>query len=188
MNYLQDVDRARDEVTASSAGGAPFLIAFGTTILLTALASFALPVRMAALVLLFQGNIALPLAWLLQRRMATASLSRDNPLRVLSIQVAMSQIVALPAVLIVYSFAPWAVPAAFAAVGAGHFVPYAWLQRTPVYIGLAIAISVGSSLITAVLRDRAFAPVLLFMSACYAISATLILRSRIVRETPTAEH
>ena len=186
MNQLENVNTARDEVSASSAGGAPFLIAFGLTILLTALASLVLPARTAALVLLFQGNVALPLAWWLQSRMAAVTLSPDNPLRTLSIEVAMSQIVALPAVIIVYSFAPWAVPAAFAAVGGAHFLPYAWLQRTPVYIVLGIAISAGSCVITAMLREQAFAPVLLFMSACYGISATLILRSARYKRTRLA--
>lgn len=178
MKNLEHVDVARDEVTASSAGGAPFLIAFGSTILLTALASFAVPLRTAALVLLFQGNVALPLAWLLQRRMATASLSHDNPLRGLSIQVAMSQIVALPAVIIVYMLAPWAMPAAFAAVGAGHFFPYSWLHRTRVYVVLAVVISTGSFIITGILREQSFAAVLMFVSGCYGVAAVLILRQR----------
>jgi hypothetical protein len=178
MKNLDNVNTARDEVFASSAGGAPFLLAFGATILLTALASLALPLRTAALILLFQGNVALPLAWILQRRMATATMSADNPLRALSIQVAMSQIVALPAVIIVFYFAPWAVPAAFAAVGGAHFFPYSWLQRTPVYVALGITISAGSCIITALLREQAFAPVLFFVSACYAVSATVIMRRR----------
>jgi hypothetical protein len=177
MHHLESIDRARDEVFASSAGGAPFLIAFGLTIMVTALASLILPTRTAALVLLFQGNVALPLAWVLQRRMATTRLSAGNPLRTLSIQVAMSQIVGLPAVIIVYMFAPWAVPAAFAAVGGAHFFPYSWLQRTPVYVVLGITISAGACIITALLRDQAFAPVLLFVSACYWVSAMLVLRT-----------
>lgn len=186
MTNLLNVDDARTEVSASSAGGAPFLLAFGITILLTALASLVLPVRTAAVILLFQGNVALPLAWLLQRRMASATLSYDNPLRGLSIQVAMSQIVALPAVILVFTLAPWAVPAAFAAVGGGHFLPYAWLQRTRVYIVLAVVVSVGALLITGMLREQAFAPVLLFMTACYWTSAAMILRTRSSRATTFA--
>jgi hypothetical protein len=178
MKNLMNIDVARDEASASSAGGAPFLIAFGTTIFLTALAGLLLPVKAAAVVLLFQGNIALPAAFLLQRRMATTTMSRENPLKPLSIQVAMSQIVALPAVILVYSFAPWAVPAAFAAVGAAHFFPYSWMHRTPVYIVLGIVISVGSFFITGTLREQSFTPVLLFVSACYATAASVILRAQ----------
>jgi hypothetical protein len=186
MQPLTNVDIARDQMWDSSAGGAPFLIAFGTTILLTAVASLVVPPKTAALILLFQGNVALPAAWLLQRRMATATLSTDNPLRPLAIQVAMSQIVGLPAVILVYTFAPWATPAAFASVGGAHFFPYSWLQRTPVYITLGIVISAGSFILTGALREQAFAPVLLFVSACYFISATFILRTRTSRETATA--
>jgi hypothetical protein len=186
MENLHHLDAAREDVTASAAGGAPFLIAFGATILLTALVSLAVPADTAALVLLFQGNIALPVGFLLERRMARRRMSRGNPLRALSIQLAMSQIVALPAVIIVYSLAPWAVPAAFAGAGAAHFFPYAWLHRTPVYIVVGVAISVGSFAITLLLQEQAFAPVLVFISACYWISATLIVRSRLVREIAAA--
>jgi hypothetical protein len=178
MKNLENVNVARDEVTASSAGGAPFLIAFGTTILLTALAGLVLPVKTAAIVLLFQGNVALPAAFLLQRFMAATTMSPENPLRALSIQVAMSQIVALPAVVLVYFFAPWAVPAAFAAVGAAHFFPYSWLHRTPVYVALGIVISTGSFIITGILREQAFTPVLLFVSAAYATASVVILRGK----------
>ena len=182
MNTLTHVDHARDEMTASSAGGAPFLIAFGTTILLTAGASLLLPVRTAAIILLFQGNVALPAAFLLQRRLATVTLSPDNPLRPLAIQVALSQIVALPAVILVFAFAPWAVPAALAAIGGGHFLPYSWIHRTPLYTALGLVVSIGSFVLTGLLREQAFAPVLLFMSVCYAISATLLLRGKVRHE------
>jgi hypothetical protein len=98
----------------------------------------------------------------------------------------MSQIVALPAVILVHAFAPWAVPAALAAIGGGHFLPYTWIHRTWLYTVLGSTVSVGSFVMTGLLREHAFTPVLLFMSACYAISATLLLRGRVRHEAAAA--
>jgi hypothetical protein len=72
-----------------------------------------------------QGNAALPLAFWLQRRMGWGALSPDNPLRPLSIQLAMSQIAALPMALMAVSLAPATTGVAIASMAAGHLVPYA---------------------------------------------------------------
>jgi hypothetical protein len=172
----QTLDVAFDEVSSGSAGGAPFLIAFGATILLTAVAALSLSVKTAALVLLFQGNVALPAAFWLERRMGWRQMAADNPLRTLSIQLAMSQILGIPAVVIVYAVAPWAVPGALAAIAGAHFLPYAWLQRSPIYMWLAIAVSIGGCAITMILQQNAFAWVLFYMAACYGIAAPLVYR------------
>jgi hypothetical protein len=176
MTSINDIDSARDEISASSAGGAPFLLAFGFTLLVTALVSLSTTARTAALVLLFQGNVALPLAFWLERRMTTGRMSPANPLRALSIQLAMSQIVALPAALLVYMFAPWAVPAAMAAIGGGHFLPYTWLQRSRAYLALGIAVSAGAWALTLAMREAAMPAVLFYIAAWYFATAAVVYR------------
>jgi hypothetical protein len=170
------LDIAFDEVSSGSAGGAPFLIAFGATILLTAVGALFVPVKTAALILLFQGNLALPVAFWLERRMGWRQMVADNPFKALSIQLAMSQILGLPAVLIVYAVAPWAVPGAFAAIAGAHFLPYAWLQRSQAYMWLAIAVSIGGWAITMTLQQDAFSWVLFYMAACYWTTAPVVYR------------
>src|SRR5262249_3399878 len=142
------------------------------------------PVRTAALIAMFQGNAALPLAFWLERRSGSRRMSPDNPLRPLSTQLAMSQIVALPAVIIAFSLDPAAVPAALAAVGGGHFLPYAWLQRTRVYLALGVAVSLGAVALQATLRATSFPYILLYVGAVYLITAPLVYRhaSRLVSE------
>ncbi len=169
-----DLDRARDDVSASSAGGAPFLIAFGLTLSATAIASFFLPLRIAALVALFQGNLALPLAFWLERRMGRGPMAPGNPLKPLSVLMAMSQIVALPAVFYAYGLHPAYVPAALAAIGGGHFLPYAWLQRTQIYTVLGIAVALGAFAISIVLRRESFPWVLFYMAALYGVAAPML--------------
>jgi len=171
---IDDIERALDDVSASSAGGAPFLIAFGLTLAICAVLGQMLPVRVAALITLFQGNLALPLAFLLERKLR-ARPSQGDRLRPLAIQLAMSQIVALPAVLLVYSLEPAYVPAALVAVGGGHFLPYAWLHRTPVYIFLGVGVSVGAYALAIALGRDSFSPVLFYVSACYLAAAPALL-------------
>lgn len=171
-----NLDRARAEVTASAAGGAPFLMAFGLSLSLTGLAAFWLPTRTAALVLLFQGNLALPLGFWLQGRMSWGRMAPDNPLRSLSVQLAMSQIAALPVVLLVYAVAPAATGVAVASVAAGHLVPYGWLHRTAIYLWLAPIVSVGTLIMAWRLGQAALPWTLIFMSAAYAASAALLYR------------
>jgi hypothetical protein len=171
-----DVNRARLEITTSSAAGSPFLIAFGLTILLTGLAAFVLPTKTAALILLFQGNAALPLAFWLERRLGWGTMSPGNPLKALSIQLAMSQIAAFPVVILAYALAPWSVGAAMAAVAGGHFVPYAWLQGTRIYIVLGAAVSIGGLVLTLVLREGALPWTLVFMGVVYWLAAVGLYR------------
>lgn len=171
-----DLTQALDEVSAASSGGAPFLFAFGLTLLATGLAGFWLPVRTAALIALFQGNAALPLAFWLERRLSLTRMAPDNPLHALSTQLAMSQIAALPAVILLYYLAPWTVPAGLACMGAAHFVPYAWLQRSRVYLVVAVVLPVGAMGLTAVLWQDALPWVLIYIAAVYWGAAPLLYR------------
>ena len=183
FNSNRDFDRALTEVSASSAGGAAFLAAFGASFLICAALSFFLPVRTAALAVMFQGSAALPLAFWLERRLGSQPMSANNPLRPLSVQMAMSQIVALPAVIIAFSLNPATVPAALAAVGGGHFLPYAWLQRTRIYFALGVAISLGAFVLQIILQAAAFPWILMFVGAAYWTAAPLVYRNaaRLVR-------
>jgi hypothetical protein len=163
-------------VSASSAGGAPFLIAYGATFLLAALLSTVLPRSTAALIAMFQGGIALPLAFWLERRMAAAPLAADNPLRTLSAQLAMAQALVIPALIIVYSLNPGAVPVVLAGIGGMHFLPYAWLHRTRIYLGLGIATAIGAFALQLILGAVAFTYILLYVGVLYWIAAPLLYR------------
>jgi hypothetical protein len=176
QTITHNLERAQDEVSASSAGGAPFLIAYGLTLFVTAILSFFLPINIVALIAMFQGSIALPLAFWLERRMGPGPMSPDNPLRPLSVQMAMSQILALPAIIVAYSLDPRLVPVVLAAVGGAHFLPYAWLHRTLLYAALAVAISIGAFILQLLLRSESFPYVLFYMSLVYWILAPLVYR------------
>lgn len=183
---MNDIERALDDVSASSAGGAPFLIAFGISLAICAVLGYLLPVGTAAIITLFQGNLALPLAFYLERRLRLRPPPAHDPFKSLTIQMAMSQIVAIPAVILAYNLHPAYVPTALAAVGGGHFLPYAWLHRTRVYVFLGVGVSVGAFALALTLGKDSFSPVLIFMSACYGAAAPALLAHarRITTRTP----
>lgn len=179
-----DLNRAFDEVSASSAGGAPFLIAYGATFLITAVLSFFLPRDTTALIAIFQGGVALPVAFWLERKMGTRRMAADNPLRPLSAQMAMSQALGLPIFILVYSLNPGGIPLSLACLGGVHFLPYAWLHRTRIYAIFAFAVSIGAFAIQLALAKSAFSYILLYMAIVYLITTPLVYRhaARLVKK------
>ena len=175
-NVSNDFNHALTDVSASSAGGAPFLIAYGLTFLVTAILSAFLPRPTTALIAMFQGGVALPLAFWLERRLGSRRMASDNPLRPLSVQMAMSQALGLPALILVYSLNPGGIPLALASLGGVHFLPYAWLHRTRIYAYSAIAVSVGAFVLQVLLSIRAFSYILGYVAIVYWITAPLVYR------------
>lgn len=177
MNQTKmNLDQALKEVSASSAGGSPFLIAYGATFILTGILSFVLAADTVALIAMFQGAVALPLALWLERRMGWARMSPNNPLRVLSMQLAFSQALALPALIVVFNLNPRAIPVILAGLGGVHFLPYAWLHRTRLYAVLATAISLGAFGLQLVLGPTAFHMNLLYVGVVYWVGAFAVYR------------
>ncbi|MCA9941894.1 MAG: hypothetical protein KC449_00365 [Anaerolineales bacterium] len=164
------------EVSANSAGGAPFLIAYGATFIISGILSFALPEETAALIVLFQGGVALPAAFWLERRMGWGRMSADNPLRGLSVLLAVSQALALPALIVAFDLNPRAIPVMMAGLGGIHFLPYAWLHRTRLYTALAVAISFGAFGLQLLLGPMAFHINLFYVGLVYWLAAPLIYR------------
>jgi hypothetical protein len=75
---IRDIDFARDDVTRSSGAGIAFLIAYATTLLVSGILAFILPLHIAALVILFQGGAALPMAFTLERRLGFRRMHKEN--------------------------------------------------------------------------------------------------------------
>jgi len=147
----------RDAARFANLGGYTFLVVHGATFALAGLASYFVDLEVAALVYLFQGIVAFPLSLALERAQGFELLGKENSLTPLFIQVASIQLLALPAVIYVFELDPRFVPAAFAAVAGAHFLPYVWLQRTPIYGVLAVFMSLAPwGLLILLGRDGAF--------------------------------
>lgn len=139
---MHSLGNARAEIRRSSGGGFAFLLANGLGWLTAGIIGLVFGPKAGAWVLLFQGGVTLPLAFGLERALGYPKLAKDNPLLPLVIQLAMTQVVALPAVILVIQLNHALLPVAFAAVVGGHFLPYAWLQASRTYIVLAIVVGV----------------------------------------------
>ena len=127
--------------------GISFLAAYGVTWLVCGVVWQRAAERTAAMVTLFQGMVALPAALGLAALIGAIGQERPVPdeLTQLSVLIGTSQLLGLP--LLIYFVVKrqyGVVPFAFAAITSMHFVLYAWLYRTPVYIVMALAISLGA--------------------------------------------
>jgi hypothetical protein len=171
-----DLELAREDVTLSSAGGSPFLISYGLTFLLTATFSLFLSARVVALIAMFQGGVSLPLAFWLEHRLGKKRMSSDNPLKPLSVQLAISQALGLPTLIAVYSLEPKLIPLALASLGGVHFMPYAWVHNSKIYIYLAVAVSIGAYVIQSVLATNDFEAILLWVAMVYFVAAVPIYK------------
>lgn len=162
------------EVSRSSAGGAPFLLAYGATFVITGILSYVLPDETVALIALFQGGAALPAAFWLERRMGNGRMSPHNPLRSLSAYMAVSQALALGALIFVFNLNPRAIPVVLAGLGGMHFLPYAWLHRTRLYVALGVAVAVGAFALQILLGPAAFSINLLYVGVVYWLFAPAV--------------
>ncbi len=165
---------ALDEVSASSAGGMPFLVCYGITFLVVGISSYFVPRETSALVAMFQGVVALPVALFLERRIRWGKMAVNNPLRKLSVVLAVSQGLAIPFLIVVYNIEPGQIPICLAGLAGVHLLPYGWLQRTSIYIGLAIFVSVGSFLIVVVFKTAAYELILLLIGIAYLAVAPFV--------------
>ncbi len=78
--------------------------------------------------------------------------------------MAVSQALGLPALIATYSLDPDLVPLVLASLGGVHFLPYAWLQRTRVYIYLAVVVAIGAYVIQVLLPANEFTVIMLYVA------------------------
>ena len=115
------------------------------------------------------------MAFGLQRLLGFPAGHPKNPLTSLSVHLAMTQTVAIPAAVLTFVRTPTLVPAVPAAIVGAHFLPYAWLQQTRVYVGLSVGVSLGSWLTMAIFGGEAYRIVPLFVGASLLVGAVFQL-------------
>ncbi|MGO1538930.1 MAG: DUF7010 family protein [Leucobacter sp.] len=130
--------------------GVAFLTAYGVTWLVCAGVWRSARERTAAYVTLFQGGVAFPLA--LGLSVLIGALGADRPvdpaITQLSILIGTSQLLGLPFLIyLIVSRRHTLLPFAFAAITSMHFVLYSWLYQTPLYIVMAVLISLGTMMV-----------------------------------------
>ena len=150
-----DLDALRERAILASRAGFPFLLVFGVVWLAAGALSYAVPAAIAPWTYVGLGMPAMPLALLLEKRLAYVAAPKPDLLLPLTLQILFVQIVAFPAILLVWDAAPSYLPVAFAAVVGAHFLPFQWVFRTPLYGILGVVVAVGPYALAVLVGKRA---------------------------------
>ncbi len=161
--------------------GVAFLSAYGLTWLVCGVFWRRAAERTAAFATLFQGMVAFPAA--LGLSALIGAIGPDRPVAAeitqLSILIGTSQLLGLPFLVYLVVRGQYAlVPFAFAAVTSMHFVLYSWMYRTPVYIAMAVLVSLGSAavMLAAPAGERRSGPArVCFLTGGLLLAAALLL-------------
>lgn len=151
-----DLPTTLNQLAELNYSGAVFLVAYGLTWLACALLWRHISPKNAALVTLFQGMVALPIALGVS---AALGMFDDRPggemITQLSMLVAMSQLLILPLLIVLHAKKNYtAIPLLFALAGAIHFVPYAWLYQTPIYVIMSVVLAVALTVVYSVDKPK----------------------------------
>lgn len=154
---MTGVEEVLLELAQSNYRGAVFLLAYGTTWLVCAALWRITKPKYAVLATLFQGMVALPVAlgvsaWLgmFEARPGAETITQ------LGVLISVSQLLVLPLLIVLTVRGRYTmVPLLFSLAGAVHFVPYAWLYQSLLYILLPIVLAVGLAVLYG--TDRAAA-------------------------------
>jgi hypothetical protein len=85
----------------------------------------------------------------------TVPAAQPDPFVALGLQILFIQVLACPAVALVWDSSPEYVLVAFAAIVGAHFLPFEWLYRTGLYRFLGVVIAVGPYILAILFRERA---------------------------------
>ena len=155
MRPGSEIDAIRQQAILSSLAGFPFLLVFAFAWITAGSMSYLVPQDVAPLIYLFMGIPAVPIAITLERRLGYVRAAEPDPLLPLVLQILFVQVVAFPAILLVWDAAPQYVPVAFAAVVGAHFLPFQWIYRTRLYGLLGVVVAVGPFVLAVMFGERA---------------------------------
>lgn len=143
MKPTTELDVLRRQAILSSLAGFPILLVFAFAWIAAAALSYVVPPAIAPWVYMFLGIPAMPIAIALERRLGYVPAANPDPLLPLTLQILFVQVVAFPAILLVWDAAPPFLPVALAAIVGAHFLPFQWIYRTRLYGYLGVVVAVG---------------------------------------------
>lgn len=142
-----DVQQYLTELSQVNRNGFGFLLAYGVTWLVAAIATIKFDERVGAYTALFQGLVGLPFGLLITALTQTGPRPDNHTLNMLSIYLSMGQLMVLPVSIVLLTHRQHTLAVVVLAIGlAVHLVPYSWLYATPVYAVVASSIAVGNGI------------------------------------------
>ncbi|MGH7554558.1 MAG: DUF7010 family protein [Longimicrobiales bacterium] len=152
---IPSIDESRTQAILSSVAGFPFLLMLSLAWLAAGGVSYLVPTSLAGWIYPLAGLPAMGAAIALERRIGYVPAPQPDPFVALGLQVLFIQVLACPAVALVWDSSPEYVPVAFAAVVGAHFLPFEWMYRTRLYRFLGVVIAVGPYVLAILFRERA---------------------------------
>jgi hypothetical protein len=144
---LEEYRHALGEATGHGWG---FLVAYGLTWLVCALAWHRWSEKVAAYCTVFQGMVALPLALALTAVGAGGARPGMSGMDGLPVILSSGQLLALPIVIHLVATGRFTqVPLSMTILLVVHFAPYSWLYATPLYLVMGGVVSVAAVIATA---------------------------------------
>ncbi len=171
MKPVSEIDAVRQQAILSSLAGSPFLLVFSFVWIAAGSLSYVVPRDVAPWIYLFLGFPAMPIAIAFERRVGYIRAAEPDPLLPLTLQILFVQVVAFPAILIVWDAAPQYVPVALAAVVGAHFLPFQWVYRTRLYGFLGVVVAGGPFVLAVFFGERAMHDTGFFVGGALLIGA-----------------
>ena len=100
--------------------------------------------------------------------------AKVDPLLPLALQINFVQVVAFPALLLIWDQKPDYMPAAFAAVVGAHFLPFQWIYRTKIYGILGVVVAVGPFVLVVLSEEKALHYTGFFVGGTLLVGAFLV--------------
>lgn len=157
--------------------GAPFLFAYGATWMICGLLWIKVKPAYAAIATLFQGMLALPIALFILYSIGAFEYRPDiEEINQLSLLLSMSQLLILPLLIAMYRKKHYTlIPFVFSGAGAVHFLLYAWLYQTTVYIVMSIMIAFVIAIVYGMDGEDKYISETTAAKACISTGLILIL-------------
>ncbi len=171
MKPVSEIDAIRQQAILSSLAGFPFLLVFAFVWITAGSLSYLVPVDVAPCIYVFLGIPAMPIAIILERRLGYVRAADPDQLLPLVLQILFVQVVAFPAILLVWDASPHYVPVAFAAVVGAHFLPFQWIYRTRLYGILGVVVAVGPFVLAVLFGEGAMHYTGFFVGAALMVGA-----------------
>ncbi len=173
MKPIPELDALRRQAILASLAGFPFLLVFGVVWIVAGTLSYLVPRDIAPWIYVLLGMPATPIAIALERRVGYVRAANPDPLLPLTLQILFVQMVAFPAILLVWSLKPPYLPVAFAAVVGAHFLPFQWVYRTRLYGVLGVTVAVGPYVLAVLFHEKAMHYTGFFVGASLLVGAVM---------------
>jgi hypothetical protein len=147
----------------------------------------AMPMKSALIWSFIATGAVFPVGVVLTKLSGGDLFAKSKALTPLGLMLNAVQLFYWPVIIVVFTVAPEWTPFALAVLFSSHFLPYAWLYRSPGYATLAVATTVIVTVGVIVTGGPLYATVPILTAATYAVSVALLAREVITTQSPRSD-